>query len=132
MLAPVAPIAVHAGKERWLRWVPRPRSFKYGMGYLGLASSRYWQWGGVAYLEHAASRLDLGPDAPPGHKGARERRIREIERHRVVEHPAHPLSIIAEAEPVLPMPPRRLGNDACRAILLAGAVPRKTCQGGGR
>ena len=102
------------------------------MGYLGLASSRYWQWGGVAYLEHAASRLDLGPDAPPGHKGARERRTREKERHRVVEHPAHPLSIIAEAEPVLPMPPRRLGNDACRAILLGGAVPRKTCQGGGR
>src|SRR5215469_6062038 len=43
----------------------------------------------LAHLEHAASRLDLGPDAPPRNEGARERRIREIEGDSVIQHPAH-------------------------------------------
>ena len=43
----------------------------------------------LAHLEHAAGRLGLGRHAPPGHKGAGERRIREMNRDRVVQHPAH-------------------------------------------
>jgi hypothetical protein len=31
-------------------------------------------------LEHASCRLDLGPDAPPRDEGAREYRIREVDR----------------------------------------------------
>ena len=45
------------------------------------SSSRTWK--------HAAGHLDLGPDAPPGNEGARERRIREIDRDRVVQDPAY-------------------------------------------
>jgi len=45
------------------------------------SSSRTWK--------HAAGHLDLGPDAPPGNEGARERRIREIDRDRVVQDPPY-------------------------------------------
>jgi hypothetical protein len=44
----------------------------------------------LAYLEHAAGRLNLGASASPRNEGARERRIGEIERNRVVQHPAYP------------------------------------------
>ena len=50
----------------------------------------------LAHLEHAAGRLDLGPHAPPGDEGARERCIREIERDRVVEYPRIPEGVIAQ------------------------------------
>ena len=51
----------------------------------------------LPYLEHARSRLGFRPDAPPGDEGARERRNREIERDRVVEHPCIPDGVIAPA-----------------------------------
>jgi hypothetical protein len=35
-------------------------------------------------------RSDLAAHAPPGNEGARERRIREIERDHIVQHQAHP------------------------------------------
>src|SRR5215472_11877 len=44
----------------------------------------------LAHLEHATGRLGFRPDAPPCDEGARERRIREIERDRVVQQLAHP------------------------------------------
>ena len=40
-------------------------------------------------LEHPTSRLDLGASAPPSDEGTRESCIREVEGHRVVEHPTH-------------------------------------------
>src|SRR5215470_7638137 len=43
----------------------------------------------LAHPEDAAGRLGFGPNAPSSNKGARERRIPEIERDRVVQHPAH-------------------------------------------
>jgi len=44
----------------------------------------------LARLEHTAGRRDLGPHAPPGDEGAGERGIGEVDRDRVIEHPAHP------------------------------------------
>src|SRR5215472_7868312 len=38
--------------------------------------------------EHPASRLGLSPDAPPGDKPARQRRIGEIDREGVIQHTA--------------------------------------------
>src|SRR5215472_2302105 len=43
----------------------------------------------LAYLEHAAGRLNLGASASPRNERARERRIPEVDRDRVVQHPAH-------------------------------------------
>jgi len=44
----------------------------------------------LAHLEHAPCRLELGPDAPPSHEGARECRISEVDREGVIQHAAHP------------------------------------------
>src|SRR5215831_18613046 len=70
---------------------------------------------------------------PPRDKGAREGRVREIDRDRLAEHSAHPrgchrLTVSAVA---VPSRPRRLGNGASRAIMLGGAVGRRTRAPGG-
>jgi hypothetical protein len=40
--------------------------------------------------EHAVSRLDLVTGALPRDERARQRRVEEIDRHSIIEHPAHP------------------------------------------
>src|SRR5580704_3718062 len=42
------------------------------------------------YPEHALRRLDLVASAPPHNEGACECSVEEKERHRIVEHSAHP------------------------------------------
>jgi hypothetical protein len=44
----------------------------------------------LAHLEHASGSLDLRPDASSRYEGARECRIREVNRDRVIQHAAHP------------------------------------------
>jgi hypothetical protein len=39
--------------------------------------------------EHTLRRLYLVPSTPPGDEGARERSVENVDRHRVVKHPAH-------------------------------------------
>src|SRR6266481_9357950 len=48
------------------------------------------QWFIISDLKHTAGRLDSVTDAPPGEEGVRQRGIEEVDRHRVVENPAHP------------------------------------------
>src|SRR5216683_5990030 len=40
--------------------------------------------------KHPLGCLDLVTGTPPGNEGARQRGIEEVNRHRVVENPAHP------------------------------------------
>jgi hypothetical protein len=42
------------------------------------------------YPEYAVRCLDFVTSTPPGNEGARECGVEEIDRHRIVEHPAHP------------------------------------------
>src|SRR6202035_3836873 len=44
----------------------------------------------IPYPEHALRRLDLVTGAPPRDEGTRKRGVKEIDRDRVIEHPAHP------------------------------------------
>src|SRR5438132_979060 len=48
------------------------------------------QWSILPDPKHTAGRLDSVTGAPPGDERARERGIAEVDRHRVVENPAHP------------------------------------------
>src|SRR5262249_52017317 len=43
----------------------------------------------LTHLENAAGHLGFRPDAPSGNECTGKRRIREINRDRVVQHPAH-------------------------------------------
>ena len=71
------------GRRDWARSVPEVSSRRP-------VQTRSTPWRGLVlpHVEHAAGRLDLGPDAPAGNESTRERRICEVDRHRVVEHPA--------------------------------------------
>ena len=40
----------------------------------------------LAHLEYATGRLDLGPGAPSGDEGSGKRRIREVDRDRVIQN----------------------------------------------
>src|SRR5216683_4750218 len=44
----------------------------------------------VPYPEHALRGLDPVPGAPPGHEGARESRVEEVDRQGVIQHAAYP------------------------------------------
>jgi hypothetical protein len=66
----------------------------------------------------ATRRFDLGPDAPPGHEGARERRVREVEWDRVVQYPAGRCKFIPWGRiGVIGSRSRRLGSSLVREAL---------------
>jgi hypothetical protein len=54
------------------------------------ARCKPWRWLMLPNLEHSTSRLNFVPCAPSGNERVRERGVGKVDRHGIIEHPAHP------------------------------------------